>query len=299
MGLRRSRSQRTSTGKRIALTPRDFTIFRALARYRYLRSTYLHAFAGGASQTRFKERLGDLFHESFLDRPERQWEFAQARYAPAVYEIGKHARLTLSEHGPMEPWTFLSATAHRQFPHALLICECLASLELATLKKPGLRFIPWPEILARAPDAARSQTLQFSRRDGTNVIIPDGLFGLEYTTERGKTYRFFALEVDRGTMPLTRSDARQTSLLGKLDGYRQAIATGVPRTHWGIPNFLVLAVTTQEPRLQTILEMPSGIGPQFLFKRAIPAELAKPDPSLLLKPWGRARLPALSLAEAE
>ena len=65
---------------RIALTPRDIAIFQLLGNYRYLRSTYLHAFVGGASQTRFKERLGDLFHEGFIDRPEKQWELANARH---------------------------------------------------------------------------------------------------------------------------------------------------------------------------------------------------------------------------
>src|ERR1700743_3862316 len=85
---RRSRMRRTRTGKRIELTARDVEIFKLLSRYRYLRSTYIHAFVGGASETRFKERLGDLFHEGFLDRPEAQWEFADARCMPAVYENG-------------------------------------------------------------------------------------------------------------------------------------------------------------------------------------------------------------------
>src|SRR5580692_9118008 len=72
---RRSRMRRTRTGRRIELTPRDIEIFRVLARYRYLPSTYIYAFVGGASETRFKERLGDLFHEGYLDRPGRQWDF--------------------------------------------------------------------------------------------------------------------------------------------------------------------------------------------------------------------------------
>src|SRR5271156_5031299 len=97
--IRRSRMRRRSTGKRIAITPRDIEIFRALGRYRYLRSTYLHALAGGASETRFKERLGDLFHEGYLDRPAKQWEFARARYQPVVYELGEGARRVLSESG--------------------------------------------------------------------------------------------------------------------------------------------------------------------------------------------------------
>ena len=155
---RRSRMRRTPTGKRLELTPRDIEIFRALARYRYLRSTYLHAFAGGASETRLKERLGDLFHEGYIDRPSRQWELANSRYQPAIYESGEGAKRALHESGiPVDDHrTFLAETAHRQFQHSLMICEVLASIELASRSSPNLRFIAWPEILGRAPKTARA-----------------------------------------------------------------------------------------------------------------------------------------------
>src|SRR5665213_3049681 len=93
---RRSRMRRTPTGKRIELTSRDLDIFRTLARYRYLSSTYIHEFVGGASQTRFKERLGDLFHEGYLDRPSRQWEMADCRHRPVIHELGGGAKRVLA-----------------------------------------------------------------------------------------------------------------------------------------------------------------------------------------------------------
>src|SRR5271154_5374646 len=132
MEQRRSRMRRTRTGKRIELTGRDLEIFRALARYRYLRSTYLHAFVGGASETRFKERLGDLFHEGYLDRPAQQWEFADARCRPVAHELGSGAARVLRdvEDGAGQVRTALTASAHRQFRHSLMICEALASMEL-------------------------------------------------------------------------------------------------------------------------------------------------------------------------
>src|SRR5277367_1181470 len=106
MRQRRSRMHRTRTGKHIALTPRDLAIFRVLVNYRYLRSTFIHAFVGGASETRFKERLGDLFHEGYLDRPEQQWTFANCRYVPVVYEIGEGGRRALRQEGVgvAKPW---------------------------------------------------------------------------------------------------------------------------------------------------------------------------------------------------
>jgi hypothetical protein len=155
---RRSRMKRTRSGKRLELTLRDIAIFNLLRQYRYLRSTYIHAFVGGASVTRFKERLGDLFHEGYLDRPEAQWEFAGARHQPAVYEIGAGAIRALREVGQFseERRTFSSGNGHRQFLHSLMISELLASLDLAVRANPNLRLIGWQEILERAPEAARS-----------------------------------------------------------------------------------------------------------------------------------------------
>ena len=60
---RRSRMTRAASGKHVELTARDIEIFKLLQRYRYLRSTFLYAFVGGKNETRFKERLGALFHD--------------------------------------------------------------------------------------------------------------------------------------------------------------------------------------------------------------------------------------------
>jgi len=303
MIARRSRIHRTRTGKRIEITSRDIEIFRALARYRYLRSTYLYAFAGGASETRFKERLGDLFHEGFIDRPGPQWRFAHARHMPVVYEIGAHAKRILAEYaGGEEPArTFLSEAVHRQFAHSVMICECLASIEIATREVRGLRFIPWPEILARAPESTRDSAIPFRIGVSSGAIIPDGLFGLEYQSEGKKTYRFFALEVDRSTMPVERSNRNQTSYLAKLGMYRQIIVGHVHKAHLGISTLFVLTVTTQETRLAEIARgfERGGRGPEFLFKSVAEQSLIKPIPRLLGEPWQRAGVPPLNIAESD
>jgi len=281
--------QRTPSDKRLALTTRDLAIFEALANYRYLNSVYLHAFVGGASETRFKERLGSLFHEGFLDRPEKQWGFAEARYRPAVYELGSGGRRALLESGRAStPRTYLSREAQRQFQHAVMICAAVASIELAAREKPELRFIPWGEILARAP--VREGVAPLCLTTGNVTIVPDALFGLEYLNEGRKAYRFFALEADRGTMPIARSDGRQTSMLAKLAGYRTIIEQGAPKACLGVPNLLVLTVTTSESRCTEIMrKLAPESSPLFLFKSIAPDGTA-PQPDLLTAPWLRAGL---------
>ncbi|MEI9990569.1 MAG: replication-relaxation family protein [Rhizomicrobium sp.] len=285
--------KRTRTGKRIELTERDIAIFRLLSQYRYLRSTYIHAFVGGASETRFKERLGDLFHEGYLDRPPQQWEFADARHVPAVHELGERGRRALNECAGCEDdaRTYLANHAHRQFQHGLMICECLASIELATRNRTGPRFIPWGEILAKAPAEMQAAAVPFKLTMPGGAMIPDAIFGLEYQVDGRKTYRFFALEADRGTMPVSRAGTGQTSYLAKLALYRQAIEGGHPKRYWNVPNLLVLTITTDPARLADILAKLDGEHPLFLFKAASQRGLAVPMAGLLAEPWGRAGLP--------
>ncbi len=302
---RRSRMRRTPLGKRLALTARDIEIFRRLAQYRYLPSTYLHVFAGGASETRFKERLGDLFHEGFIDRPAQQWQFAQARYAPVIYELGERASRVLAECENIDgaTRTFLAHSGHRQFEHSLTICQLLASVELAAKARSNLRFIPWPEILARAPEAAKTATIPFRIPvPSGGAVVPDAIFGLEYGSQEKRAYRFFALEVDRGTMPAVRTSGKHTSYLGKLALYRDLISQQVYRSHFGVPNLFVLTVTMNRAHLETILHAlggQNGDGARFLFKAMSGGTraLTVPALSILFEPWERSGLLPLKIDE--
>lgn len=303
--------KRERSGKRIELTPRDLAIFELLERYRYLRSTFIHAFVGGASETRFKERLGDLYHEGgYLDRPKEQWQFAKSGYMPVAYENTDAARCVLLERGggrQSGAFTRYGASGNRQFAHTLMICEIVASIELAAVVDPNLRFIPWHEILAKAPEATQRSPhplrIPCWGTASANCVAPDALFGLEYRSGEKKSYRFFALEIDRATMPVTRSRCDQTSYLAKLMAYRDVLAREAHKSHFGLPNLLVLTVTTSERHKANILSALTGaIGGStaFLFKavarRRLIDGMSCADPSILLGPWDRAGHPPQCIA---
>jgi len=130
-------------------------------------------------------------------------------------------------------------------------------------------------------------------------LVPDGVFGIEYKGGDAKAYRFFALEADRGTMPIARTDPKQSSYLAKLAAYGEIIARQVHKTHWGIPNLLVLTLTTSAARRSEIIaKLGGGNSPAFLFKAADGKVLRSPLPALLTEPWTRAGLPPLSIAES-
>jgi hypothetical protein len=307
--------RRICTGKRIELTDRDIELFKLLDRYRYLRSHFLFAFLGGNSETRFKERLGHLYHDGgYINRPAQQWQFAKCQYMPVVYELNARGKQVLGDHGLMRHDSPIlncgRMGAYRQFAHQLMICDCLASIELGVRQDPSLRFISWEEILTKAPERTRALANPLAipvsishppvpaaaTQHADMKIVPDGLFGLEYSRDGQKTYRFFALEADRANMPIVRSNLQQTSYLRKILGYRQIAADNIQKSHLGIPNLFVLNVTTNEPHMTNIMSLvkklaPDGMSRLLLFKTMSSvgdfASAPKPTPHVLTAPWRR------------
>ena len=313
---------RRQTGKRISLTERDFKILRLLSRYRFLRSTHLHVLAGGKSHKRFVERLGDLYHEGgYINRPPQQWQAINARYMPAVYELGKAGKKVLAQYGAdHETGSALAQSpargSGRQYHHELMICDILSSIEIGVRADQALRHVSWPEILAspKMPKAtlhsarpmaakvsiqyAKPRTPKAYRTEGQ--LVPDAIFGLEYTAGGNKQYRFFALEADRNTEPVVRGDLRQSSYIRKILQYREIAARSIYKTQWGLPNLLVLNVTTNDRHKQNIMDLVDQLtgdkGSTSLLFKTMPslASLEKaplPAPDILTDAWHRAGHP--------
>jgi hypothetical protein len=284
-------------------------IFKLLARYQYLRSSYIHAFIGG-NKTKLIERLGRLYHDGrYIDRPAQQWQFSNCRHTHVIYELDAAGEAVLRERSN-DSVTRLrqGGNRQRQLKHTLMVCELLAAVELGAQATPSLRFVSSHEILQhpRCSAEARSSAHPFAlpAADHGSVsqplgltratIVPDALFGLEYSDEDSKRYRFFALEADRDTMPLTRSTRQQSSYLGKILGYRAIIDRQTYRTHLGLPNLFVLNVTTSHAHLKNMIDTARnniGNNRHFLFKSVPGSEHSGPVRTTILQlfssPWAR------------
>jgi hypothetical protein len=314
---RRSRMSRSATQRRVQLTERDLAILELLNRYRYLRSTHLHALCGGNSKQRFLERLGSLYHEGgYVDRPEQQWQAINARYMPVAYELGDAGERALQERGLLDEAASPLLRrgrlgAARRYHHELMICDIISSVEIGVRADPTLRFISWPEILAKTPEATQRSEKPFEvpvsvsytcpRTGQTHhcdrPLVPDAIFGIEYTKNGQKSYRFFVLEADRNSEPVFRGNLDQTSYLRKILQYREIAARSLYESRWGLPNFLVLNVTTNPQHMTNILssvkEVSGGKGSTFLLFKTMPSlsSLGKappPTPDMLTAAWQRA-----------
>lgn len=112
------------------------------------------------------------------------------------------------------------------------------------------------------------------------VVFPDYVFGLRQGKGR---QRNFVVEIDRGTMPVLRSDIAQTSFAKKMRGYLEAYAAKQYQRQFGWDSFRVLTLTTDQRRLSSMvaapqtIRVPQSIGPAlFLFSTL--EELHRADP---------------------
>jgi hypothetical protein len=265
------------------LTSDDLTILRNIAKHRFLRSTHLLRLMGGRSTKKLIERLAMLYHNGYVDRPRAQLDYyAAAGSAPMVYALANRGALVLAENDGMDraqiDWTWKNRSAGRLFvDHTLLAADVVIGAEQATRIRHDVRLIEPQEMLAAAPLSTRNATNPFKLktrviRDGNRidlVVIPDRVFGLDFTVER--KCKYFFLEADRATMPIIRSDLDQTSYFRKLIAY--VAGGGKTNTfgkHLGVDNFRVLTVTTSSERTASMLDAlrtaTNGKGSQqFLF----------------------------------
>ena len=307
--------------------PSDLNYLQLLYRYRYLRSTHMLPLLGLKSKGRSIDRLGTLYHDfGYIDRPEQQYLVVNAGYKPAVYELTEAGEQVLREHGLANEE---SPLLHRGrglgvlFQHELMISDILSSLEIGLTGRPELSFISWQEILKRAPKATQDAkepfdiptSVSYAFHGGTQTsnkaLSPDALFGISHPD---RAPRFYALEADRDSEPVYRSNLEQTSWLRKLLQYLEVMhsqslsyqgrAARMPRyqEHFHIANLTLLVVTTNEAHMRAIMELlmelTHGKGHQHILFRTMPSlaslETAPPPtPFILDTEWQRAGHPPI------
>jgi hypothetical protein len=302
--LRWARPQ--STGMRIAPQEADYQILEALDCHGPLPATYLYEFVKPlrSNYTGHQKRLCQLYNEAntphggpYLTRPRQQEASFNARYQPLTYDISRAGRMALAERGTLQ-----RHVAPRTDPmqHRFMTACVTLSIRLAA-ERAGLDHIPLEKILQHdaCPETTRGAKNPLLIRLSGKALIPDDLFGLGYPTGPKRTFRFFALEVDRGTESLDRSDPSQTSYGSKLPIYLELMRRLAFTERWGIPNLLVLTVTSGPTRMRNMVghlaqltEHEPKLRARFLFKckPAFTGQWTVPSilHGLLNEPWQRA-----------
>lgn len=262
--LRRPRFRRASEPPAFRLTDDDVVIIRHIAKHRFLRSTHIAALAG-RSVDRANDRLSRLFHAGYIDRPRAQLDFyPTSGSAPMVYALADRGARLLAERDGMQrgnlEWSRKNREAGRPFiDHQLEIVDFHVALERATRGRRDIRVIHPDELIAAFPERSRQSRNPLALRVSVSHegavheigLIPDLVFGLAFPDG---SRRCFMVEIDRGTMPVSRADITQTSFERKMRAYLTAHAANEHERHFGWKTFRVLVVTTDWHRAQSMTE---------------------------------------------
>jgi hypothetical protein len=305
---RRKRLTPVSTGKRITLQDRDLLWFAKLAEHGPLPSSCLLQYAKDMrrSEKRARERLTDLFNEDntpdcgpYLTRPPQQFRTLDSRYNQLVYDVTPASKKALHKVGLL---TGVTSAPSGPWLHRFMVSCITASVELATINHREITYIPQSAILARAGTDLRFPVTiidPVTKRSLVKDLIPDAVFGLEYHTDAGSRFRFFAVEADRATEPATSSNFNRKSFMRNLLQYDAYVSGGAYRQHLGLTApLLVLTVSSDPVRTARMIDLtakhyPNGnafmlfqtwtdFGPVF---RPPP-----PNPALLIADSGRGGL---------
>lgn len=281
--------QKTSKLKRkhsrpIKLTERDRQVLLALHKYRFLTTDHIMKLTGTASRWAMNARLRLLYDHKCVDRPKAQFAlFAYADKRPIVYALGNQGASILSNrYGLKMPskvyWTEKNRRVReKHIEHTLGISDFIVSIETMCQESKTLDFIDPQTIIANAPRATQQSTYPF--RWQTQIwhhgerhnfaIVPDFVFGIKHESGRE---RYYFVEIDRGTMPISRRDIRQSSFMRKILSYADTFERGLVKKRFGIKGFQVLTVTTSEKRIKEITKSIANLPEKnflpntFLFK---------------------------------
>ena len=291
---RRPRFRRAPEPPAFRLTIDDIEIVRHVARHRFLRSTHIAALLG-RSLDRTNDRLARLFHAGYLDRPRAQLDYYPTTGSgPMVYALADGgARLLKKYNVPAfseVEWTRKNREVLRpQIEHQLETMDFYVSLECACRNRSDVQLLHPEDLIAAFPDQTSAGRNPFTLRATISdrgitekvSVVPDFAFGLLL---RDGSRRYYVVEIDRGTMPIARTNSpRQNSFQEKMRTYLGAHAGGQHERRLGWNTFRVLTVTIDEYRVRSMnealraLHVPHSPGPSLFFF-ATRDELTATDP---------------------
>ena len=268
---RRPRFERT-TPPAFQLTERDVAIIRAVARHRLLRSIHVSIILG-APHKKVCDRLTRLYHAGYLDRPRAQIAYyvAGGGSTPMAYALSARGARLLLERGDATPIHVVAADSKQPYLlHALAVADFRIRLRAALLARPDIRLID-DEALPASPATPVHVAVA---GDAVVATVPDYVFALHRADGAVRNY---AVEIDRGTMPITRASLTQSSVMRKVVAYAAIKEQGLYRQQFGWRNFRVLIVTDDAKRAAN---MRSAVAPSLMASLVLVADAAAiaPDP---------------------
>jgi hypothetical protein len=167
------------------------------------------------------------------------------------------------------------------------------AVEVAGRQHRDVRFIEQEAIIKSASNTNQAGwrvAISSTGETRTLGVVPDHMFALHLASRPRPRYLF--LEIDLGTMPVSRTSLKQNSIQKKAVFYSETYIQKLHQKLYGMPNFRVLVVTTTPERVQTMLDLmrtfedrkkyPPGL---FFFTDAASIAVHTRSQIILTLPW--------------
>ena len=277
--------ERPSNLPSLDLAPLDAEILRHVRRHRFLRGGQVVR-ATGEPEGRVLRRLVLLFEHGYLDRPRAQLRFDSMPWGrDLVYGLAKKGVRHLLSLGEVESHRIHEKRVGQLYlDHTLEVAEFMTRLERELPPGVSLSYEDDAPSVQRSVAGCSWSVPVHYRGEMLQVgVVPDRVFRLSTRDES----LLFCLEVDRGTMPVVRTNPAQSSFYRKLLAYHETWRGGQHVSQLGWRRFRVLTLTSSPERRDHLVEVCREVvagGGSGLFMFA-DRETFSREPSLAAMPW--------------
>lgn len=277
--------ERPSNLPPLQLAPLDEEILRHVRRHRFLRADQVVRLVGEPEGAVIR-RLILLFEHGFLDRPRAQLRYgASMRSRDLVHGLAKRGVRHLHSLGEVDSHRIHEKRVGQLYlDHTVEVAEFMTRLEAELPPGVSLSYEDDGASVQRSVAGCSWSVPVHYRGEELRVgVVPDRVFRL---STRDETL-LFCLEVDRGTMPVVRSNPAQSSFYRKMLAYHETWRSGLHVRELGWRRFRVITLTSSTERRDHLVDVckevvAGGGSGLFLFADT---DTFKREPSLTAMPW--------------
>ena len=230
------------------ITPQVLEVLALLARYRYLRKSFIDGLLPHRSADGMNRTLQRLRAQGYVSLPREQFRGYNSLYCCYIYQITPKGLEVLKDSQPERATNLLrqrSDAPVKNFAHSMMICDALASIEIGAGQN-DCAFIPLDAILERA-EHDNPLKLPCRIKGQPASLVPDGLFGIRYAS--GNVW-FYVLEAEHYNPVWPTNNLKRASFRKKCYAYNDIAMQRPYRKQLAIPNLRYLFLFPSQTRAE-------------------------------------------------
>lgn len=241
------------------ITDRDLDIFTDFYTHVLLNSDHLAAIHGNSDghRRRLRRRIQKLREAGYIK------DLKTPIDRPKEFVLAQRGMNALSDARSFAPKRMSTPRSTRQFRHHdLALSDFTVAVDLLVRSLESARLIDELELIHRSPRldvrSHRGWPVSFRHEENTleHWVKPDRFLGIEFADRpTNQNVRYFAIEIDRGTMPLQASSLHKASILRKLLAYQATHVDAVLQEHFVIPHAYTLFIAPGRRRRDNMVKL--------------------------------------------